>query len=148
MKLRSLVLAVAAVATGASVISTSAFAQAKEQFMPVLSYRTGPYAPNGVPIANGIVDYYKLTNSTIPAEKYVFSGIDVDQVPALSLPKFVALGEATFLRPEDRVIGVSVSEEAKAYPLKILKYHFAVNDRLRDAPVLVTYTPEPTRTST
>ena len=31
----------------------AAFAQAKEQFFPVLSYRTGAYAPNGVPWANG-----------------------------------------------------------------------------------------------
>ena len=31
-------------------------AQAKEQFIPVLSYRTGPYAPNGTPWANGFVD--------------------------------------------------------------------------------------------
>ena len=29
-----------------------AFAQAKEQFIPVLSYRTGPYAPNGIPSAS------------------------------------------------------------------------------------------------
>ncbi len=49
-------------ATGAAALfSTSAFAQ--EQYMPVLSYRTGPYAPNGTPIANGIVDYYKLVNA-------------------------------------------------------------------------------------
>ena len=27
--------------------ATQAVAQAKEQFVPVLSYRTGPYAPNG-----------------------------------------------------------------------------------------------------
>ena len=38
-------------------------AQAKEQFIPVLSYRTGPYAPNGVPWANGFVDYIKLVNA-------------------------------------------------------------------------------------
>ena len=31
----------------------SAFAQAKEQFFPALVYRTGAYAPNGVPFANG-----------------------------------------------------------------------------------------------
>src|SRR5213079_569222 len=35
----------------------------KEQFFPVLSYRTGPYAPNGVPFANGYVDYLKLVNA-------------------------------------------------------------------------------------
>jgi branched-chain amino acid transport system substrate-binding protein len=54
MKLRQLVLVSALVATGASVmVTSSAFAQSKEQFVPVLSYRTGPYAPNGVPWSNG-----------------------------------------------------------------------------------------------
>jgi branched-chain amino acid transport system substrate-binding protein len=38
-------------------------AQAKEQFFPVLVYRTGAYAPNGVPWANGYVDYLKLINA-------------------------------------------------------------------------------------
>jgi len=42
---------------------SQALAQAKEQFVPVLSYRTGPYAPNGTPWANGFVDYLKLVNS-------------------------------------------------------------------------------------
>ncbi|MCE2678536.1 MAG: ABC transporter substrate-binding protein [Burkholderiaceae bacterium] len=42
---------------------SQALAQAKEQFIPVLSYRTGPYAPNGAPWANGFVDYLKLVNS-------------------------------------------------------------------------------------
>jgi len=64
MKLRNLVLAVAVAATAASsVITTNAFAQAKEQFFPLLSYRTGPYAPNGVPWANGKQDYLKMVNA-------------------------------------------------------------------------------------
>src|SRR6185503_9101837 len=33
-----------------------------EQFVPVLVYRTGPYAPNGVPWADGFVDYLNLVN--------------------------------------------------------------------------------------
>jgi len=37
-------------------------AQSKDQFVPVLSYRTGPYAPNGTQWANGFVDYLKLVN--------------------------------------------------------------------------------------
>ena len=32
------------------------------QFFPMLVYRTGPYAPNGIPSANGMRDYYMLTN--------------------------------------------------------------------------------------
>jgi branched-chain amino acid transport system substrate-binding protein len=49
--------------TLAAATVTSAFAQAKEQFFPALVYRTGAYAPNGVPFANGYVDYMKLTNA-------------------------------------------------------------------------------------
>jgi len=65
MKLRKLALAAALIIVGASSLVgvSGASAQTKEQYMPVLSYRTGPYAPNGVPIANGIVDYYKLVNA-------------------------------------------------------------------------------------
>ena len=64
MKIRGSILAATLFAVSAlSMVSPGARAQAKEQFIPVLSYRTGPYAPNGVPIANGIVDYYIVTNS-------------------------------------------------------------------------------------
>jgi branched-chain amino acid transport system substrate-binding protein len=64
MKLRNLALAAALVAAvGSSAFTTSAFAQAKEQFFPALVYRTGAYAPNGVPFANGYVDYLKLVNA-------------------------------------------------------------------------------------
>src|SRR4029453_17931071 len=34
-----------------------------EQFFPALVYRTGAYAPNGVPFANGYIDYLKLVNA-------------------------------------------------------------------------------------
>lgn len=51
--------------SGLAALATApaAFAQAKEQFFPVLVYRTGAYAPNGVPFANGYVDYLKLVNA-------------------------------------------------------------------------------------
>ncbi len=63
MKLKSLSIAAMLAAAGLASVATTAFAQAKEQFFPVLSYRTGAYAPNGVPWANGYVDYLKLTNA-------------------------------------------------------------------------------------
>jgi branched-chain amino acid transport system substrate-binding protein len=57
-------LACATLAAAASVaVAGAAYAQEKEQFFPVLSYRTGAYAPNGVPFANGYVDYLKLVNA-------------------------------------------------------------------------------------
>ncbi|AOW11936.1 ABC transporter permease [Hydrogenophaga crassostreae] len=65
MKMRNLALSVAVATAGLSsaLVSTTAFAQAKEQFFPSLVYRTGAYAPNGVPFANGMADYMKLVNA-------------------------------------------------------------------------------------
>ena len=40
---------------------TPALAQG-EQFLPSLVYRTGPYAPNGIPFADGVADYWTLLN--------------------------------------------------------------------------------------
>jgi len=57
------ILLCAALAATISTVGGAAYAQANEQFFPVLSYRTGPYAPNGVPFANGYVDYLKLINA-------------------------------------------------------------------------------------
>ncbi len=53
--------ALAAAAIGTIVTAIPAVAQ-NEQFIPVLSYRTGAYAVNGVPWANGFVDYLNLVN--------------------------------------------------------------------------------------
>ena len=35
----------------------------REQFIPMLVYRTGPYAPSGIPAANGFRDYYTMINN-------------------------------------------------------------------------------------
>ena len=43
-------------------LSGAALAQPKEIFIPLLVYRTGPYASSGIPVANGLADYYALLN--------------------------------------------------------------------------------------
>ena len=65
MKLKSLVTAAAFTAAAFVSLATApaAYAQGKEQFFPSLVYRTGAYAPNGVPFANGYADYMKLINA-------------------------------------------------------------------------------------
>src|SRR5690554_6195628 len=42
-------------------VSGAAYA-AEEQFIPLLTYRTGSFAPLGIPWANGKIDYLKLVN--------------------------------------------------------------------------------------
>jgi branched-chain amino acid transport system substrate-binding protein len=65
LKMKTLASAALLATSGLAALVTApaAFAQAKEQFFPVLVYRTGAYAPNGVPFANGYVDYLKLVNA-------------------------------------------------------------------------------------
>lgn len=56
---RTMLLAV----TACSLVAGMAMSQTpNEQFVPVMVFRTGAYAPNGVPWANGFVDYLKLVN--------------------------------------------------------------------------------------
>lgn len=52
----------ALVAGSVALAAGPAMAQGAEQYIPLLSYRTGPYAPSGVPAADGSMDYYKLVN--------------------------------------------------------------------------------------
>jgi branched-chain amino acid transport system substrate-binding protein len=54
--------ALGAVGLALTLLMSPALAQ-NEQFIPLLVYRTGPYAPNGIPTANGAVDYLKLLNA-------------------------------------------------------------------------------------
>jgi branched-chain amino acid transport system substrate-binding protein len=52
-----------AVAGALGAVQEAAAQSANEIFVPVLVYRTGAYAPNGIPWADGYVDYLKLVNA-------------------------------------------------------------------------------------
>jgi len=62
MKARTLTIAVLALALAVAPWAGAALAQDKTLFMPLLVYRTGPYAPSGIPLANGGADYLNLLN--------------------------------------------------------------------------------------
>ncbi len=63
MTIRNMTLALLAAAVGVTgLLASSPAAVADEQFFPMLVYRTGPYAPSGIPVANGFRDYYTMLN--------------------------------------------------------------------------------------
>ena len=62
MNLKKLGLVLTAAVVGLPAVPVTAMA-AEEIFIPLLVYRTGPYAPNGIPTANGIRDYLNLLNT-------------------------------------------------------------------------------------
>ncbi len=59
MRLLSTVLCAAVVAQTATAIEVAA---QETLFIPTFVYRTGPYAPNGIPLANAFKDYFTLLN--------------------------------------------------------------------------------------
>src|SRR3974377_1865694 len=60
--MKKLSLGLVAAAFSAAAMSVPVMAQQNEQFFPLLVYRTGPYAPNGIPFADGVADYLTLLN--------------------------------------------------------------------------------------
>ena len=121
MKLRNLALAAALMAVGAS-----AFAQAKEQFFPVLSYRTGAYAPNGVPWANGYVDYLKLVNARggINGVKILFEECETGYDTARSVECYERLkgknGGASLVQPLSTGATFAITEKAATDKISVV----------------------------
>jgi len=62
MKFRTLFLGLLGAVVAVTGVMSMKAAYAAEQFIPMLVYRTGPYAPSGIPVANGFRDYYTLVN--------------------------------------------------------------------------------------
>lgn len=62
MNVKRLLIVLLAAAVVAGPMATVALAQDKTVFIPLLVYRTGAYAPNGIPSANGFNDYFNLLN--------------------------------------------------------------------------------------
>jgi branched-chain amino acid transport system substrate-binding protein len=61
MRFRHLVLGATVAATiGAPALMSGA--QAQEIYVPLLTYRTGPFGGSGTPVANGMSDYFKMLN--------------------------------------------------------------------------------------
>ncbi|MFP4174110.1 MAG: DUF3179 domain-containing protein [Candidatus Hydrogenedentota bacterium] len=87
------------------------------------------------------MEQFDASNLTIPEEDILRGGPPKDGIPALTAPHHAPVSEADFLDAEDRVVGVSVEGEARAYPIRLLNWHEIVNDELAGEPFAVVYCP-------
>jgi branched-chain amino acid transport system substrate-binding protein len=62
MTRRGLVIVALVAAVGGAPVAPALAQQRYSIFIPLLVYRTGPYAPSGIPNANGFDDYFNLLN--------------------------------------------------------------------------------------
>lgn len=84
---------------------------------------------------------FDLSNSLIPKDDIHSGGPPKDGIPAILRPKFEEAKEAKWLNDDDLVSGFTHDGVKRAYPLKILVWHEAVNDKIGDLPFLVSYCP-------
>lgn len=75
--------------------------------------------------------------------EWMQSNLGPDVIPALTEPVMVAADDPSlgYLSDDDRVLGLYVNGEARAYPHNVLWYHEIVNDRIGDEWVSVTFCP-------
>jgi len=70
--------------------------------------------------------------------------LPLDALPSIDAPQFedAAAGpSATEMKPDERVIGLVINGDARAYPLNILSNHEIVNDSVGGEPVAITWCP-------
>jgi hypothetical protein len=72
-------------------------------------------------------------------EEIVWGGVLVDGIPALDNPTMIEPAEATYLEPQERVFGVSLNGDTRAYPARFLDWHEMFNDVVGGEPVSLAY---------
>ena len=77
--------------------------------------------------------------SRIRLEEVVWGGVKKDGIPDLTNPRLLTPEQATYLLPSDRVFGVSINGEHRAYPLRVLNAHEMANDVLGGVPFALAY---------
>jgi branched-chain amino acid transport system substrate-binding protein len=115
-----------AAALAGGLAAPQAFAQAKEQYFPILVYRTGAYAPNGVPWANGFIDYLKLVNAKggINGVKILFEECETGYATDRGVECYERMkgkhGGATMFQPLSTGITFALTEKAPADKIPIV----------------------------
>ncbi len=113
----------------------------------------GPLHGATAPIGNGrdpATYGFDLSNLNVPRELLVGSGQPRDFLQPLDDPKTISGSEVAprnaaerqkYAVSTDRVVGVIVGGETRAYPLQLLNVHEVVHDTLGGVPIAVTYSP-------
>lgn len=88
----------------------------------------------------------RLTGAQLPATTAASRAFDdehfsrdLEPFPALNEVLPVAAADATWMQPDDLVLGAVHNGEARAYPLFMMTLHHVANDTLGGEPYLVTF---------
>jgi hypothetical protein len=92
---------------------------------------------------------FDLSDTAVPSNLIV-RAMNRDGVRALAAPMMIDADEVDrfnreergkMLVPDDRVIGIEISSDARAYPMRLMRWHEVVNDVVGGEAIAVTYSP-------
>lgn len=82
-----------------------------------------------------------FSKAAVDLDEIISGGPAKDGIPAIDSPKFVPVSAERTLAAREPVIALTVGQDVRAYPLRILIWHEIVNDTVGGVPVTVTYCP-------
>ena len=95
---------------------------------------------------------FDLSNLQIPRDQLIASGASKDSIRAIpaSLVETITPPEVelmhknehlNFIVPTDRIIGLTIDGQTRAYPISVLNEHECINDVFAGVPIAVTWSP-------
>ena len=75
----------------------------------------------------------------IDITELVWGGVRPDGIPDLQFAPTLTADQADYLGPDERVFGVSINGEHRAYPLRIMNPHEMANDIVGGEPIALAY---------
>ncbi len=83
--------------------------------------------------------FYDGVKTRIRLEEIAWGGVRKDGIPDLIDPPVITHDKASYLNPDDRVFGVSINGEHRAYPFRIMNPHEMANDVVGGEPIALAY---------
>ena len=80
-----------------------------------------------------------IAHSRVNLAEVFWGSVGLDGIPPLEHPPHILPEEADYLLPADRVFGVSINGEQRAYPLRVMNAHELANDTLGGEPISLVY---------
>lgn len=88
-------------------------------------------------------DYGKVLYPGAPAkirlDEVISGGVTLDGIPSLDNPPVMPGADAKFMRKDERVFGVEINGQSRAYPHRFLSWHEMLNDSVGGEPVTLSY---------
>lgn len=111
---------------------------------PALDQRPAPASRIDGQLINDLYRDLRPTGQQKGTPREIIEEVFRDSIPPDSIrpiyhPEIVPAREASFLRPDELVMGVEIAGESRAYPVRIMRVREMANDELGGVPILVSW---------